>query len=123
MRLSVFLAVAALAACAAPQPAAPRQQAVELTGRTAGAAQHCIPIVRTQALRVSDSDPHTLLYGTGRTIWASDLGPGCGLSVNDVLISEPLSRYCRGDIVRSFDQMSRIPGPTCALGDFVPYTR
>lgn len=72
---------------------------------------------------MSDSDPHTLLYGRGGTIWASDLGPDCGFSVSDVLISEPLSRYCRGDLVRSFDRQSRIPGPTCVLGDFVPYTK
>jgi len=39
-------------------------------------------------------------------------------------VTEPIgSQYCRGDIVRSFDRQSRIPGPACILGDFVPYTR
>jgi hypothetical protein len=28
-----------------------------------------------------------------------------------------------GDLVRSFDSVSKIPGPSCRLGDFIPYTR
>lgn len=122
MRPHLFL-IPIVASCAAPQPSAPQRAPVELAGRTAGTPQHCIPIVRGEALRVSDSDRHTLLYGRGKTIWASSLGPGCGFSFDDVLITEPLFRYCRGDLVRSFDHLSRIPGATCVLGDFVPYTR
>jgi len=119
----ILLLVPILAGCAAPRPSSSNREPVELAGRTAGAPQDCLPIVRTEAWRVSDSNQHVLLYGRGGTIWASNLGPGCGFSVDDVLVTEPLSRYCRGDIVRSFDNMSRIPGPSCALGDFVPYTR
>jgi hypothetical protein len=122
-----ILLIALPAACAAPQPAAapaPRQQAGELAGRTAGAPQDCIPIYRTEALRVADGDTHLLLYGRGSTIWASSLGPGCGFSHSDVLITESHDgRYCRGDLVRSTDGMSRVPGPTCVLGEFVPYKR
>jgi len=125
MKRAPALILTMIAGCTAPQPQAPAppRQAVELAGRTAGLAQDCIPFDRTEGLRVSDSDPHTLLYGRGRTIWASRLDPGCGFSVNDVLVSEPISRYCRGDLVRSFDHLSRIPGPTCVLGSFVPYSR
>jgi hypothetical protein len=123
MRQSLAFVLSLLAGCAAPQPAAPERQPAELAGRTAGAPQPCVPIVRTEALRVSDANPHVLLYGRGRMIWANDLGAGCGFSVHDVLVSELLTRYCRGDLVRSFDGMSRIPGPSCALGDFVPYSR
>lgn len=123
MRTRLILLALLVSACAAPQPSSPQRQAVELAGRTAGAARDCIPIVRTEALRVSDSDPHTLLYGMGKTIWANNLGPNCGFAVNDALITEPIFRYCKGDIVRSADRMSRIPGPSCALNDFVPYTR
>jgi hypothetical protein len=123
MRTRLILLALVVSGCAAPQPGSPQRQAVELTGRTAGAARDCLPIVRTEALRVSDSDPDTLLYGMGKTIWANDLGPNCGFARNDALITEPLFRYCKGDIVRSADRMSRIPGPSCALNDFVPYTR
>jgi hypothetical protein len=123
MRRLLVMLLALPAACAAPQPAAPERPPVELAGRNAGQRQNCVPIVRSEALRVSDTNRHVLIYGRGKTVWASDLGPGCGFSVNDVLVTEPIIRYCRGDLVRSFDNMSRIPGPTCVLGDFTPYTR
>jgi hypothetical protein len=124
VKLRVTLLALLVCACAAPQPTEPRRQAIELAGRTAGVVQHCLPILRTEALRVSDTDQHMLLYGRGGTIWASDLGPGCGFSVSDTLVTQSLAyRYCRGDVVRSFDRMSRIPGPSCVLGDFVRYTR
>jgi hypothetical protein len=117
-----FLAI--LAGCAAPQPGAPQGVAEELAGRTAGAPQRCVQIVRDQGLRVSETDRHTLIYGGGSTVFANRLGPGCGFARNDVLVLEPVgSSYCRGDIVRSFDAQSRIPGPSCILGDFTPYTR
>jgi len=125
MQRAPLLILALFTGCSAPPPEAPSPpgQVVELQGRTAGPARNCIAFDRTEGLRVSDSDPHTLLYGRGRTIWASRLDPGCGFSVSDVLVSEPISRYCRGDLVRSFDHLSRIPGPTCVLGSFVPYSR
>jgi hypothetical protein len=113
-----------LAACAAPPAVSSHNPPAELVGRTAGTPQHCLTFARTEPLRVSGNDGHLLLYDNGRTIWANDLGPSCGFSVDDVLVTEPLAgRYCRGDVVRSFDRTSRIPGPSCALGDFVPYTR
>jgi hypothetical protein len=47
-----------------------------------------------------------------------------GFSQWDVLVMEPIgSQYCRGDLVRSVDPVSRIPGAACQLGDFVPYTK
>jgi hypothetical protein len=122
-----ILFMALPAACAAPQPAAapaPRQQVSELAGRTPGAPEDCIPIYRTEALRVADGDTHLLLYGRGSTIWASSLGPGCGFTYSDTLITESHDgRYCRGDLVRSSNGISNIPGPTCVLGEFVPYKR
>ena len=121
MRLGLaIMAPVLLASSAAPE----RRPAQELAGRTAAAPEHCVPMREASALRVSDSDPHMLLYGSGKTIWANDLGH-CSLRRGDVLISEPLgSHYCRGDVIRSVDSVTRtIPGPVCVLGDFVPYTR
>lgn len=126
MRFAAFLVPLALAACTSQsaQTPQPRQQPVELAGRVAGTPQACVTIVPTQGLRVSDSDRHTLLYGSGRTLWANDLGPSCGFGPNDILVMQPLnSRYCRGDVARSVDNTSHMPGPTCILGDFVPYRR
>ncbi|MEA3079082.1 MAG: hypothetical protein QOF05_490 [Sphingomonadales bacterium] len=113
-----------LGSCAPPPPAAQqRGPDAELAGRVAGAPERCVSISSQQSLRVSDSDRHMLLYGNGRTIWANRLGQ-CTFGSNDVLVTEPMgSYYCRGDLVRSFDRQSRIPGPACVLGEFVPYNR
>ena len=65
-----------------------------------------------------------LLWDSGKTIWANNLDSACGYRDSDVLVLDQTgSSLCRGDIVRSFDRLSKIPGPSCVLNDFVPYTR
>jgi hypothetical protein len=124
MKLRVAAFAVLIGSCAVPQPALAPGQSRDLVGRIAGAPQRCVPIQQATALRISADDRHTLVYGSGRTIWANHLGPGCGFGSGDILVTEPFgSYYCRGDLVRSIDSMSRIPGPACVLGDFVPYTR
>lgn len=121
MRSVLILLAFALAAFAAPQPASAPN---ELAGRAAGAPQRCTLIQSGEALRVSEADRHILLYGKGRTIWASRVAPACEITVNDILVADPIgSSYCRGDLVRSFDRVNKVPGAACKLGDFVPYTR
>src|SRR5206468_2835263 len=113
-----------VAGCTVPEPGEDPQQPRELVGRTAGVPQRCVLIEPAEALRISDNDRHTLLYGSGRTIWANSLGPGCGFNRNDVLVSEPIgSHYCRGELIRSFDRLSGFQSSSCVIGDFVPYTR
>lgn len=113
-----------LAACVAQQPQQSRQRPIELAGRVAGAPQKCVTIVPSEGLRISNDDRHILLYAGGKTLWVNDLGPSCGFRANDILVMQPLNnRYCSGDVARSVDNLSRMPGPTCILGDFVPYTR
>jgi len=124
MRTIALLSALLLAGCAAPEPDQGSQQPKELVGRVGGAAQRCVLIEPAEALHVSENDRHTLLYGSGRTIWANDLGPGCGFGGDEALLSEPIGSYhCRGDFVRSFNRFTRISGATCALGNWVPYTR
>jgi hypothetical protein len=69
--------------------------------------------------------PEVVVYGSGRTIWVNRLPSPCpGMNLMNSLIVEPFgSQYCRGDRVRSLEPVSKIPGPYCLLGDFVPYTR
>ena len=113
-----------LGSCAAPPPY-PQQRAPdpELVGRVAGRPERCVTINSQQSLRVSEGDRHVLLYGNGRTLWVNNLGQ-CTFGSDDVLVTEPFgSSYCRGDLVRSSDRLSRIPGPACVLGDFIPFTR
>lgn len=124
-RLPAIVALTLLGSCAAPPPdTGPRRPAAELVGRAAGPAQRCVQIQPNETLRISGTDPHMIVYGSGRSVFANDLGRACGFGTNDILITEPFgSYYCRGDIMRSVDRYSRIPGPACVLGDFVPYTR
>jgi len=114
---------AAAASCAAPEPlSAVAAQPAELAGRTAGQPLRCVPVEATESLRVGD--PGTLLYGRGRTIWASRLAGNCTLDPTAILVARPVgSRDCRGDRIATLDPVSRLPGTACQLGDFVPYLR
>ncbi|HEY8591274.1 MAG TPA: hypothetical protein VIL42_00225 [Sphingomicrobium sp.] len=124
MRRAPFLLSLSLAACSVPQPASAPRELVELVGRVAGQPRSCLPISQTDGPRRSATDRQTLISGSGKTVWANDLGPSCSIGRDDILVFNPTgSSYCRGDIVRSLDGNSRIPGPTCVLGDFVPFTR
>lgn len=115
----------AIGSCAPSPPAAQVQgPASELAGLVAGPPKRCVSITPLESLRVSDSDPHLLIYGNGRTIYANPLGPHCSFRHDDVLVMQPTSsEYCEGDIARSIDRYSKIPGPACVLGNFIPYSR
>lgn len=124
MRFAAILLISTLAAFAGAQPVSAPREARELAGRTAAAPQRCVLIQAGEALRISETNPRLLLYGRGRTIWANRLAPSCGIDFNDILVTDPIGpHYCRGDLVRSIDRVSRVPGAACKLGDFVPYTR
>jgi hypothetical protein len=123
MRHRLILLTTLLGSCAAPPPATVPRQVAELAGRTAGLPTDCVPIRQSANLHIAD-DRSTLVYGSGRTVWANALGPSCRFGFNDIPIFEPtVSSYCRGDIVRTVDRDSHIPGPSCVLGPFVPFTR
>lgn len=124
MRVLAILAAALLAACSVPQPLPQARQPAEIAGRVPGTPTDCLPAYDRQQFHVSDSDPSTLVYGNGKTIWVNRLSPACSISWNDIPIFEVTgASYCRGDLVHSVDRTSQIPGPTCVLGDFVPFTR
>lgn len=124
MKIRIAAFALFLGSCVAPQPGTERQgPPIELAGRVPGPPRHCVMLNQIDSLRVSETDRHTLIYGNLRTIWANNLGQ-CRFGNDDILITEPTgSQLCRGDIVRSVDRVGHIPGPTCVLGDFVPYTR
>ena len=119
----ITLAVAALAGCTAPPPVASNAPIAEIAGRVAGPAQRCVTTTQSQGLQVANRN--TLLYRNGSKLWVNQLQDGCGgFGRWDVLVTEPIgTQYCRGDLIRSFDPVSKIPGPSCRLGDFVPYSR
>ena len=114
----IAAAAITLASCTPSPPPGPLHgPAEELAGRLAGPPERCVSTSSMNSLRVSERDGHLLLYGSGRTIWANPLGQ-CSLRADDVLVTEPIgSNYCRGDLVRSFDRQSGIPGPASAFTD------
>ncbi|HYC94553.1 MAG TPA: hypothetical protein VEB39_02515 [Sphingomicrobium sp.] len=122
-RTTLLAILAAIAGCAPSMPAGAPAPLAELAGRTAGAPQRCVPTHLTGSMRIAA--PQTILYGSGRTVWVNRLASDClRTGPMDVLIVEPMgTQYCRGDRIRSIDPVSKIPGPFCLLGDFVPYTR
>ena len=119
MKPPAVLFAVALASCTAPPPPPqPQGPPLELAGRTAGLPQNCVTTTQLDVLRPSENAPHVMLYGSGRTIWANNLG-SCRFGYDDILVMQLYgSQLCRGDIVRSLDRLSRIPGPACVLGDF-----
>lgn len=123
MRVWIVSMALLLACCAAPPPSERAMAASELAGRTPGPAERCVSLSPANSLRPSDADRHTLIYESGATVWANRLGQ-CAFDNDDVLVTEPTgSYYCKGDLVRSFDRTSHIPGPTCVLDEFIPYRR
>ena len=123
MRALMLIAAAGLAASCSRPAAPPGQDFAQLTaGRAAGPPQTCITSNPAENLHVID--PQTLAYGYGRTIYINRLPAACpALSQFNTLIVEGGigGQYCRGDRVRGLEPGAIIPGPSCNLGDWVPY--
>ena len=123
MRALMLIAAAGLAASCSRPASPPGQDFAQVTaGRTAGPAETCITSNPAENLHVID--PQTLAYGYGRTIYINRLPAACpALSQFNTLIVEGGTggQYCRGDRVRGLEPGAIIPGPTCNLGDWVPY--
>ena len=124
MRFVTICLVPALAGCAAPPPTVPNNAPIaEIAGRVAGAPQRCVATTQSEGFRAANRN--TLLLRRGK----SDLGqPAAGRLRRLRPVGRARHRadrhpILRGDLVRSFDPVSKIPGPTCRLGAFIPYTR
>ena len=123
MRPLIPLAALAVASCVPQTPEPPNAAfAQELAGHVAGPQQTCVSAMPDQNLRVIDS--RTVAYGWGRTIYVNQLPAECpSLSqYNTLIVEASAGHYCRGDRVRALEPGGIIPGPTCNLGDWVPYS-
>jgi len=136
MRSSVYpivaLAAFVTASCTAEGPASSPKPLTEkqaekldkaLKGKVAGKPVNCITNIRsTSFTRVSDD---ILLYRQSRRlVYQNRLGSSCpGLARDDDIIVTRVygSRYCKGDIITLVDRNSGFPGPSCTLGQFIPY--
>ncbi|GAA4755678.1 hypothetical protein GCM10023264_23860 [Sphingomonas daechungensis] len=124
MRIFVVALGAILAGCSAPPPNPANDAPIaEIAGRIAGPPKNCVLIEQGVGLNIVNRN--TLTLHSGRTMYVNQVQGNCGgFRKWDVLVVEPIgTQYCKGDLVRSFDPVSKIPGPTCRLGDFIPYTK
>ena len=123
MRALMLIAAAGCAASCSRPVAPPGQDFAQLTaGRVAGPAETCINSNTSENLHVID--PQTVAYGYARTIYINRLAAACpALSQFNTIIVEGGTggQYCRGDRVRGLEPGAIIPGPSCNLGDWVPY--
>jgi hypothetical protein len=97
----------------------------QIGGKVAGEAVRCISdLHQADIIRVSDD---LLLYKvSGRLVYQNRLRSPCpGLARDsDIIVTEQFgSQLCRGDIIKLVDRLGGIPGPSCALGDFVPFRK
>ncbi|UNU43315.1 hypothetical protein EAO27_11775 [Sphingopyxis sp. YF1] len=134
---AVFVTVAAplVAGCAPAGTAAPGAEALtpkqaklldkQLGGKVPGEPVRCISnAASNETIRVSDD---ILLYRqSGRLVYRNDLRGSCpGLARDsDIMVVRQFgSQTCAGDFFHLVDRSSGIRGPTCVLGDFVPYRK
>ena len=123
MRSLPLVIAVTLAACAGPVVPPGAALASATAGRVAGPPQSCISSQISEGLHAID--PATLAYGSGSTIYINRLGDRCpGLqTLSTIIVDVHGGQYCRGDHIRALETGSIIPGPTCNLGDWVPYRR
>lgn len=123
MRTLMLIAAATTIGSCSPTLSPPGASFAQATGgRIAGPPQTCISNNPAENLHVIDAQ--TIAYGYGRTVFINHLpGPCPALSEFNTIIVEASTggEYCRGDRVRGREPGATIAGPSCNLGDWVPY--
>ena len=109
----------------APTPKQAGRLDKQLGGKDPGAPGKSLPNFRTtDTIRVSDD---ILLYrASGKLVYRNDLRGSCpGLARDsDIMVVRQFgSSTCAGDFFHLVDRSSGIRGPTCVLGEFVPYRK
>src|SRR6185369_9117632 len=120
MTKSVMCAVLALlgTSCAPSAPVGGPTPIPEIAGRTAGPPESCVRNDSSSSVHFTNGS--ALVFTSGSTVWLNTTR--CpALTDNDLPVFQLYgSQYCRGDIVKTVDRYSGIPGPSCVLGDFIP---
>lgn len=125
MLLTLALSLAACTGSYEPAPLTEKQMSrleKELAGKEPGEKTSCINRFPSTTMRVI-SDNVLIYRVSGKLVYRNDLIGSCsGLSRGDALVIRTFnSQYCRGDIAQAVDMTTRIPGGSCALGDFTAY--
>jgi hypothetical protein len=130
--ISILLAGAILASCAAapPQPTrtaeAQREFQVALAGKVAQPPVSCLPNYRAGDMKTIDENTILFRDGSSRVYVAHMQGSCTGAgSGNYALLTRQYGGMglCRGDIAQVVDTVNRVPVGSCVFGDFTPYVR
>ena len=124
MRLAI-LAPLALVACATTgdsNVAADAEFAKLTTGRVAGPVVDCVQQIQLDGMRLLGD--RRLIARGGNRIWVNDLPESCpGVRSDSIPIIRTFNgEYCRNDQFTPAAPNS-IPGGSCRLGAFTPYTK
>lgn len=134
MRILSLLVLASLAAGCSTTPPPPDVRSVEAQQRldkelaelVAGPPQACLPHYRSNDMIVIDD--HTLLFRDGANrVYRNNLEGvgGCAMLGGPyTLVTHSVGTgLCRGDIAQVRDIRNGILVGSCAINDFIPYTR
>jgi hypothetical protein len=123
MRPLIILAAAvAVASCSRPAMPPGSALAEATAGRIPGPAQSCVTAYPAENLHALDAQ--NIAYGYGKTIYINHFAAPCpAIEPGNTLIVDAGvgNEYCRGDRVRGREPGAIIAGPSCNLGNWVPY--
>jgi hypothetical protein len=92
-----------------------------LKGLTPGTLVDCVD---TNSLNGPQIIGLTLLYNEAGRVWRTDLEACPGLRQDSLLVIEQVGkRMCEKDRFKVVPRGSSIPGATCWMGKFTPYTK
>jgi hypothetical protein len=134
-RLACSVLILAATACTA----SPREQARTAAAEAASAQKleqrlagyqaekpiDCLPALESSRAN-TEAIGSALLYKVNNgLIYRNDTTGGCeNVGRGDFIVTRsPEGRLCRGDIGQTFQQGTRIPTGSCALGNFIPYRK
>jgi hypothetical protein len=98
-----------------------RELDTALAGLTPGKQVDCVD---TQGLNGPQIIGTNLLYHDVGKVWRTDVGSCPGLKHDSLLVVEQWgARMCERDRFRVLDRGSSVPGMTCGMGKFTPYSK
>ena len=95
-----------------------------IAGKVAGKPQSCIN-TRFQQSQLSAYGNKLIYRVSNKLVYVNETTGGCeNVARGDALISRQYqARACSGDIATTVQLPPSIPTGSCALGDFIPYTK
>jgi len=95
-----------------------------IAGKVAGKPQTCID-TRFRQSSLSAYGTKLIYRVSDKLVYVNETNGGCeGVARGDALISRQYqTRACSGDIATTVQLPPNIPTGSCALGEFIPYTK